>query len=75
MPVHDWSRANAWVFHHFHSTWIVHLAEKMNAGRLPKGYFAVAEQRTDLFAPDVLTGILGYDDDRITELILAGALE
>ena len=25
--------------------------------------------------PEVLTGILGYDDDRITELILAGALE
>jgi crotonobetainyl-CoA:carnitine CoA-transferase CaiB-like acyl-CoA transferase len=25
--------------------------------------------------PDVLTGFLGYDDDRITELILAGVLE
>ena len=25
--------------------------------------------------PEVLTGILGYDDDRITELIVAGALE
>jgi hypothetical protein len=25
--------------------------------------------------PDVLTGILGYDDDKITDLVLAGVLE
>ena len=55
MPIHDWGRAEAWRFHDFHSTWLIHLKETLNAGRLPAGYEAFAEQRAELYIPDVLT--------------------
>lgn len=55
MPVHDWSRAEAWQFHHFHTVWLTHLAEHLNVGGLPPGYEAYAEQRAELYVPDVLT--------------------
>lgn len=55
MPIHDWTRVETWQFHDFHSTWLIHLKESLNAGRLPPGYEAYAEQRTELYIPDVLT--------------------
>lgn len=54
MPVHDWSRAEAWQFHHFHTMWLTHLAEHLNDGGLPPGYEAYAEQRAELYVPDLL---------------------
>ncbi|MCZ2341628.1 MAG: DUF4058 family protein [Bacteroidales bacterium] len=54
MPIHDWTRAKPGRFHHFHTAWMVHLADALNAGRLPDGYFALAEQKTDTFGPDVV---------------------
>ena len=27
MPVHDWSRVDAGIFHDFHASWITHLME------------------------------------------------
>ena len=44
MPIHDWSRVRANRFHHFHQTWTANLAAALNSGRLPPGYFALAEQ-------------------------------
>lgn len=55
MPVHDWTRVDAGKFHHFHGAWIVHLSDALNAGRLPAGFYALAEQRSGLVTPDVLT--------------------
>jgi hypothetical protein len=46
MPIHDWTRVNAGLFHHFHQCWIVSLCDALNAGRLPAGFFALAEQNT-----------------------------
>src|SRR5262245_7826015 len=55
MPVHDWRRVSAGTFHDFHSAWIIHLKESLNAGLLPAGYYAQAEQHAGDIVPDVLT--------------------
>src|SRR5258708_4954632 len=55
MPIHDWTQVNAGIFHDFHSGWIIKLRTTLNAGLLPSGYYALAEQVTRPFGPDVLT--------------------
>lgn len=55
MPLHDWTRVDAGLFHHFHHQWIDALANALNAGRLPPEYFALVEQRVHGPIPDVLT--------------------
>lgn len=55
MPIHDWKRVNAGVFHHFHNGWIQEIARFLNRGQLPRGYYALSEQMTGSFGPDVLT--------------------
>jgi hypothetical protein len=55
MPIHDWTRVNAGLFHHFHQAWIVSLSNALNGGTLPDGYFALAEQVAGGPIPDVLT--------------------
>jgi hypothetical protein len=55
MAIHDWTRAPAGFFHSFHQPWAVHLCEAMNAGRLPRGYYALVERTTFGVAPDVVT--------------------
>jgi hypothetical protein len=55
MPVHDWTRVEAGIFHHFHQTWIIELARALNEGRLPADYYALAEQFAGGYGPDVLT--------------------
>jgi hypothetical protein len=46
MPLHDWTRVPAGLFHHFHQDWTIELARALNRGRLPKGMAALVEQRT-----------------------------
>jgi hypothetical protein len=41
MPIHDWTRAQAGDFHHFHQTWIPFLAAALNGGGLPPGFMAL----------------------------------
>jgi hypothetical protein len=55
MPIHDWTRAPAGIFHHFHQQWIASLCVAFNQGGLPSGYFALAEQAAGGPIPDVLT--------------------
>jgi hypothetical protein len=55
MPVHDWTKVGPGIFHHFHHTWISELTRALNAGLLPGDYYALAEQITGAFGPDVLT--------------------
>ncbi len=55
MPVHDWTRVDAGLFHHFHHCWIDSLSAALNAGCLPPDYFALVEQRIQGPIPDVLT--------------------
>jgi Protein of unknown function (DUF4058) len=55
MPIHDWTRVDASIFHHFHQAWTIEICNSLNRGLLPKGFSAMAEQHTAGVAPDVLT--------------------
>jgi hypothetical protein len=55
MPIHDWTRVTAGIFHHFHHAWIFSMAKALNEGVLPTGYYAMAEQIAGGMGPDVLT--------------------
>src|SRR5262245_6010687 len=54
MPVHNWTRVDAGVFHHFHGSWVVELSRALNNGVLPDSYYAMSEQVTTDLGPDVL---------------------
>ncbi len=55
MPVHDWTRVDAGLFHAFHQGWVITLANALNSGGLPSDYFALPEQSIHGPIPDVLT--------------------
>jgi hypothetical protein len=55
MPVHDWTRVDAGIFHDFHHGWIEEIKRALNRGILPADYYALAEQFAAGFGPDVLT--------------------
>jgi Protein of unknown function (DUF4058) len=55
MPVHDWTRVPAGIFHHFHHEWISAVQRTLNHGLLPPDYYALAEQIAGGLGPDVLT--------------------
>ena len=55
MPIHDWTRVDAGIFHHFHQRRIVALTDVLNQRLLPRDYYALAEQQGAGFEPDVLT--------------------
>lgn len=44
MPIHDWTRVDAGLFHAFHHAWIEELARALNRGILPDDCFALPEQ-------------------------------
>lgn len=54
MPIHDWTRVPAGLFHHFHQDWTIELARALNRGRLPQGLSALVEQRMGPREADVL---------------------
>ena len=55
MPIHDWTKVIAGTFHHFHQAWITELSNALNDGLLPPDHYAMAEQITRPYGPDVLT--------------------
>lgn len=63
MPVHDWTRVDAGIFHAFHHDWITDLARALNRGVLPRDYYALPEQYAAGFGPDVLALELSGDGD------------
>lgn len=54
MPIHDWSRVDANLFHDFHQTWTIGIRNALNGGLLPKGYSALVEQHAGGVVPDVI---------------------
>ncbi len=54
MPIHNWTRAYAGLWHAFHVSWISELQTALNDGRMPSSYYALAEQITRPFEPDIL---------------------
>ena len=73
MPLHDWTRVPAGIYHAFHLDWIGALQRSLNSGRMPEGYYALAEQAfteqdmddgdTRRFGPDVLALQVGNDSE------------
>lgn len=62
MPIHDWTRVESGLFHDFHQSWTVVIRNALNAGRMPKGYYAFVEQKVSGPEPDVVaieTGTAG----------------
>src|SRR5438105_1044219 len=55
MPIHDWSKVDAGIFHAFHHDWITEIARALNRGLLPAAYYALPEQIAGGLGPDVLT--------------------
>jgi hypothetical protein len=45
MPIHDWTRVDAGLFHDFHQDWTIELRRALNAGRLPPGFSALVDPR------------------------------
>ena len=55
MPIHDWTRVDAGLFHAFHQGWISALSRALNTGGLPPDHFALLEQTTRRPLADFLT--------------------
>lgn len=54
MPIHDWTRVPAGLFHHFHQQWSIDVARRLNRGLLPPGVSALVEQHSGPLESDVL---------------------
>lgn len=55
MPMHDWTKVEAGIFHAFHHGWINAISAALNSGLLPTDYYALPEQVAAGYGPDVLT--------------------
>lgn len=55
MPLHDWARVDAGIFHDFHNVWNGELRTFLNNGGLPGEFYAMTEQHAGQFVADVLT--------------------
>jgi hypothetical protein len=55
MPIHDWTRVDAGIFHHVHHEWISEIARTLNHTLRGTEYYALAEQIVGGRGPDVLT--------------------
>jgi hypothetical protein len=54
MPIHDWGRVKTGIFHDFHHALVEQVKRDLNAGILPPGFCAMAEQIAAGPGPDVL---------------------
>jgi hypothetical protein len=54
MPIHDWTRIESGLFHDFHQDWSVSIKHALNRNLMPKGYYALVEQRVNGPEPDVI---------------------
>ncbi len=55
MPLHDWTRVNSGLYHHFHQGWCWEIGCALNrGGTLPKSMTALVEQRSGSNEPDVV---------------------
>lgn len=70
MPIHNWTRVDPGIFHHFHHGWIYEIKQRLNRGLLPPERYAIIERITRSRGPDVLVlpnplvTSLGVDEPR-----------
>jgi len=62
MPMHDWTRVPAGIFHAFHHGWISALGDMLNK-RDPNEHYALAEQQADVG----LDWLIGHDHESEAE--------
>jgi hypothetical protein len=55
VPIHDWTRVEAGIFHDFHNEWLVAIKHALNRQLRGSGYYALVEQDIGNFNADVLT--------------------
>jgi hypothetical protein len=55
MSMHDWSRVDSGTYHNFHQQWLPAIVNRLNAGMLPPGFYAMLEQRVGGPEADILT--------------------
>jgi hypothetical protein len=55
MPMHDWTRVEAGIFHAHHHEWISEISRALNRGLLPASSYALPEQAAAGYGSDVLT--------------------
>jgi hypothetical protein len=67
MPVHEWTKVDAGLFHDFHQRWTVSLCDALNDARLPHDFFALIEQSIRGPVPDLLTLKLAPSEDEGSE--------
>ena len=60
MPMHNWTRVDAGIYHAFHHSWIEEVHRAL-LKRLPPDYYSLPEQQAAGFGPDVFA--LKNDDD------------
>ncbi len=65
MPMHDWTKVEAGIYHAFHHGWISEIARTLNRGLLPTDHYALPEQVAAGLEPDVLTLQIPADDGRV----------
>jgi hypothetical protein len=70
MPMHDWTRVEAGIYHAFHHEWISEISRTLNRGLLPQDYYALPEQVAAGFGPDVLR----LQDQREADDAVAGGV-
>jgi hypothetical protein len=76
VPVHDWTRVSAGIFHDFRNAWLVEIRKAFNEGVLPPHYYALTEQFAGHLGPDVLPYRVGKtlvirrsNDDSVVALV------
>ena len=68
MPLHDWTKVNSGIFHHFHQGWCWELGHALNRnGVMPKNLAALVEQKHGFKEPDVVAVELNLPDDNRSE--------
>jgi Protein of unknown function (DUF4058) len=53
MPIHDWTRVDAGIFHAFHHGWISRFTHALNRELLPNDHYAMAELVSGKFGPEM----------------------
>jgi hypothetical protein len=74
MPIHDWARVEAGIFHDFHHSWITELARALNHSLLPSDHYALVEHHAACVGPPVPRLQEDTDDSAWSELGTVGGV-
>jgi hypothetical protein len=61
MPLHDWTKFDAGVFHDFHQGWAVQISSALNSGLLPDEYYALIQMPLATTEAEIFPLVFGSD--------------